>query len=151
MKVVRVEHAGQVREVDLETSDTPVQPGDRVFVPQKEVLTYVLVDGLVGSPSRIPFKEGMMLSEAVEAAGGAKEKADLGHVQITRQVDGKDKVMTHDLAAVYASKAGDFPLRANDRVTVPVHVAKKPGRRSNDALKIVGALVIGAIFGIFRF
>jgi len=147
-KTVRVEHAGQIKEVDITKNDAPLQPGDRVIVSQMTVLTYVNVDGAVQTPRRVPFREGLTLGQVVEAAGGAHPKADLGKVQIIRKVDGKDKVTNHDLAAVYASRAGDVPLSANDRVVV--NMPNRKGKK-NDVLRVVGALVFGAMFGILKF
>ena len=149
-KSVRLERAGQVKEYDISKEDAGLQAGDRIFVPQQQVLTYVQVEGAVMTPRRVPFRDGITLSEAVDAAGGAFAKADLGKVQVVRKVDGKDKIITHDLAAVYASKAGDFELRANDRVNVPMPSQKRAGR-TNQALKIIGGLVLGAMFGFLRF
>lgn len=149
-KTVRLERAGQVKEYDVSREDAGLQAGDRVFVPQQQVLTYVQVEGAVMTPRRVPFRPGMTLSEAVDAAGGSFPKADLGKVQVIRSIDGKNKVLTHDLAAVYASKAGDFELRANDRVNVPMPAQKRAGR-TNQALKIVAGLVFGAMFGFLRF
>lgn len=147
-RTVRVEHAGQVREIDLAKEDAPLYPGDRVIVSPMTVLNYVNVEGAVATPRRVPHREGLTLVQAVEAAGGAHPKADLGKVQVVRKVDGKDKITTYDLAAVYASRAGDIPLNPNDRVVV--NMPSKKGR-SNDALRVVGALVFGAVFGILRF
>lgn len=147
---VRLERAGQVKEYDLSKEDAGLQPGDRIFVPQQQVLTYVQVEGAVMTPRRVPYREGLTLSQAVDAAGGAFVKADLGKVKVIRQVDGKDKTLTHDLAAVYASKAGDLELRANDRVEVPMPSAKRASK-TNQALKIVAGLVFGAMFGFLRF
>ncbi len=147
-KTVRIEHAGQVKEVDITKADAQLQPGDRVIVSPMAVLAYVNVDGAVQTPRRVPFRDGLTLGQVVEAAGGAHPKADLGKVQVIRKVDGKDKITNHDLAAVYASRAGDVPLSANDRVVVNMPSKKK---RGNDALRIVGALVFGAMFGILKF
>lgn len=148
-KLVRLEHAGQVRELDLTTENAPLQPGDRVFVPQAAALTFVTVNGAVMTPRRVPFRDGMTLAQAVEGAGGAAPRADLKKVNIVRQVDGKERKLTHNLADVYASKAGDFVLRAND--TVEINYPQVSGRKRNSAVQIVGAVLIGALFGILRF
>ena len=148
-KIVRHEHAGQVKDIDLTQSDAPLQPGDRVFVPQATTLTFVTVSGAVMTPRRVPFRDGLTLAQAVEGAGGAAPRADLNKVKVVRQVDGKDKVMFHNLSQVYASKAGDLQLRAND--VVEVNYPQVANKRRNSAVQVVGALVIGAIFGFLRF
>lgn len=148
-KLVRLEHAGQVRELDLNTEDAPLQAGDRVFVPQATALTFVTVNGAVVTPRRVPFREGLTLAQAVEGAGGAAPRADLKNVRVVRKIDGKDRIIVHNLSEVYASKAGDMPLRAND--VVEVNYPKAVNRRGNSALQVVGAVVIGAIFGFLRF
>lgn len=148
-KAVRLEHAGQVRDLDLTADDAPLQPGDRVFVPQAASLTYVTVNGAVMTPRRVPFREGLTLAQAVEGAGGAAPRADLAKVRVIRQVDGKDRILTHNLAQVYASKAGDLPLRAND--VVEVNYPQVANKRRNSAVQVVGAVLIGALFGILKF
>ncbi len=148
-KTIRIEHAGQVRAVDITKEDAALLPGDRVVVSEISVLTYVNVDGAVQTPRRVPYRDGLTLGQAVEAAGGAHPKADLGKVQIVRKVDGKDKITNYDLGAVYASRAGDIPLSANDRVVV--NMPGRKSKRTSDALRIVGAVVFGALFGILKF
>ncbi|MCC7434203.1 MAG: SLBB domain-containing protein [Methanoregulaceae archaeon] len=148
-KAVRLEHAGQVRDLDMTADDAPLQPGDRVFVPQATSLTFVTVTGAVMTPRRVPFREGLTLAQAVEGAGGAAPRADLAKVQVIRQIDGKDRKLTHNLAQVYASKAGDLPLRAND--VVEVNYPQVANKRRNSAAQLVGAVLIGALFGILRF
>ncbi|HAY14216.1 MAG TPA: hypothetical protein DCY02_07050, partial [Armatimonadetes bacterium] len=68
---------------------------------------------------------------------------------VIRQIDGKDRTLTHNLAQVYASKAGDLPLRAND--VVEVNYPQVANKRRNSAFQVVGAILIGALFGILRF
>lgn len=149
-KSVRVEHAGQVKEVDIDQENVVLMAGDRVFIPEMKVLTYVMVNGAVMKPSRVPFRDGLTLSQAVEASGGPFAKADLKKVSVIRMVDGKEKSVTHDLAAIYASKAGDVPLRANDKINVPMAGAKRSGG-SGQVLKIAGAVILGVLFGILHF
>lgn len=149
-KTVRLEHAGQVRDIDLGQEDAPLQAGDRIFVPEQKVLTYVNVEGAVVTPRRVPFREGLTLSQAVEAAGGTVPKADLSKVQIVRAVDGKNQTNALDLSSIYAGKSGDMPLRPNDRVNVPMMGARR-SRGMSQTLKVVGAIVVGAMFGILKF
>lgn len=148
-KMVRLEHAGTVRDLDLNTENAPLFPGDRVFVPQATALTYVTVSGAVITPRKVPFRDGMTLAQAIEGAGGPAPRADLNKVKITRKIDGKNKVLTYNLSQVYASKAGDLQLRAND--VVEVNYPQVANKRRTSAVQVAGAVLIGAIFGFIRF
>ncbi len=147
---VKIEHAGTVKEVNIKTGDSPLQPGDRLFVPQKLNLTYVNVGGAVVTPRRVPFRDGLTLSQAIEGAGGPLPNADLKNVKVTRKIEGKDKVLNHNVVSVHSGLGGDLPLQAND--IVELTTPKRRGNRGGStAVKAVGAIIVGALFGILRF
>jgi protein involved in polysaccharide export with SLBB domain len=146
---VRVIRAGSpLPLINIKVADTELQPGDEVFVPQSVVTAYVTVTGLVQSPKRVPVQSGLTLSRAVEAAGGPLKGADSKKVKLTRMVQGKAKVTTHDYDLMRLGRAGDVALFAED--IVEIGAPQKAGRKRNDLLKIGGILILGLLFGILR-
>ena len=84
--------------------------GDIVFVPQ----SLVSIMGHVGKPGEITFREGLTLSSALAAAGGALPTANLRKVHVLR---GDIRIQVN-LRKVLAGKQSDFVLVAGDRVIV---------------------------------
>lgn len=87
-----------------------LQSGDVVFVPQ----SLVTVMGSVGKPGEIAFREGLTVSRAIAAAGGALATANLGHVYILRG-DVRTRV---NVRKVLAGDAADVLVQPGDRVVV---------------------------------
>ncbi|MFH1463041.1 MAG: polysaccharide biosynthesis/export family protein [Pseudomonadota bacterium] len=116
---VRVTHGG-------EEGDTVVLPyerllsqgvdslnltaGDVVFVPQ----SLVSVMGSVSKPGEITFREGLTLTRAIAAAGGAEATANLRKVFVLR---GEARLRVN-VRKVLDGKEPDPPLLAGDRVVV---------------------------------
>ncbi|MEQ1823087.1 MAG: SLBB domain-containing protein [Fimbriimonadaceae bacterium] len=148
-RIVRITRAGAALPlVNLKSGDLELLAGDEVFVPQAVSTDYVTVTGLVQSPKRVPMQAGLTLSRAVEAAGGALKGADTKKVKLTRSVQGKPKVTTHDYELMRLGRAGDVTLMAED--IIEIAEPKKAGRKRNDLLKIGGIVIIGLLFGILR-
>lgn len=145
---VRVERDGAaMTPVNVKEVDSELKPGDRVFVPGGAPISFITVTGQVKSPQRVVLRPGMTLEQAIAAAGGAEKTADLTKVKITRKIDGRDKVFTHNVAASANGMSGPFDLQANDLVELS-NPAKK-GKNSS-FLKIAGLALIGILIG-FRF
>ena len=84
--------------------------GDVVFVPQ----SLVSIMGLVGKPGEITFREGLTLSSALAAAGGALPTASLRKVHVLRD----DIRIQVNVRKILDGKQSDFLLLAGDRVIV---------------------------------
>lgn len=87
-----------------------VESGDIVSVP----LTLVTVMGQVAKPGEVTFREGLTISQAIAAAGGALPTADLGRVYILRG----EKRIRVSLRKILSGKAPDVTVQVGDRVIV---------------------------------
>lgn len=63
------------------TGNTPLEPGDVVFVPPVPV---VYVSGEIAKPGTVPFLEGLTVVQAINRAGGATDRANLRSVYVLR-------------------------------------------------------------------
>jgi polysaccharide biosynthesis/export protein len=70
-------------------ANLPLQPGDMVVIPENK--DRVTVVGAVGKPGPIDYEDNMTLIDAIAAAGGTTDKANLAGVQIVRFENGKTK------------------------------------------------------------
>lgn len=107
-----------LRQTGVHASDTPVLPGDIVYVPESVNLVYVL--GAVRQPGVYPMTEGMTLLHLFSRAGSVDET--LGRIKqvvvIRAQDDKTSKVLLVDARQVL--KTGqDMPLVVGDVVYVP--------------------------------
>ncbi len=97
-----------------------LRPGDFVMVPQAR-LQRVYVTGAVASPGAIEFSsgEGITVLQAITAAGGPTERANLKKVSVSRRLeDGTQQRWEINVKAVQNGKADDFVLEGNDTVVV---------------------------------
>ncbi|MBI5094666.1 MAG: polysaccharide export protein [Candidatus Hydrogenedentes bacterium] len=128
-KALIIRHVGderQITEYDLRNlsspgphaSDTPVYPGDIVYVPEGVNLIYVI--GEVRSPGVFQMTEGMKLLELIVRTGGPDfSTAKLKHVVLLREVDETHtEVLIVDLKHIL-STGQDVPLKPGDVVYVP--------------------------------
>lgn len=83
-------------------------PGDIVFVPQ----SLVSMMGQIAKPGEVAYRDGLTISQAVAAAGGALPIADLGRVYILR---GEERIQVN-LRRILSGKAEDVPVKPGDRV-----------------------------------
>ncbi len=108
--------------VDLEriyngepAADVTLLPGDRVYVPPAEA---VYVDGQVGKPGAIAYRDGMTLMQAIAQAGSTLGTARTSAVYIVR---GNEKIPVN-VKKIQRGDATDLPLRPRDRIYVPQSV-----------------------------
>ena len=94
-----------------------VRPGDVVTLralPKR----FVYVAGVVREPGQKEFHNGMTLTQAVLAAGGA-QTAGVREVAVTRQAeDGRLSTERYSLAEIRSGRVPDPPLRPGDRIEV---------------------------------
>lgn len=105
--------------VDLErlyngdtSADVTLRPGDRLYVPPAE---QVYVDGQVGKPGAIAYRDGMTLMQAITQAGSTLATAKTTTVHIVR---GNDKIEVN-VRKIQRGDAQDVALRPSDRIFVP--------------------------------
>lgn len=108
--------------VDLErvyngdpSADIVLLPGDRLYVPPAEA---VYVDGQVGKPGAIAYRDGMTLMQAIAQAGSTLGTARTSAVYILR---GDEKIPVN-VKKIQRGDATDLPLRPRDRIYVPLSV-----------------------------
>jgi len=115
---VTVERGGKVL-----PGNPKLQRGDVIRVGLAEVRSFISVQGAVIMPGVVKFREGMTLTEVLDAAGGTTSKADLKRVRI-KVVGGPERIV--DVIAIRAKQAADVVLSASEIVDVPL-LAAKPG------------------------
>ena len=97
-----------------------LQAGDIVLVPRPKSLR-VFVSGAVRNPGPISFKsnEVMTILQAISAAGGPTERANLAKVQVIRRLEegGEDRFVV-DVKAIRRGRSEDFVLDESDTVVV---------------------------------
>ena len=98
-----------------------LQAQDVVYVPKPDA---VFVFGEVAKAGPVPLPEGgMSLVAAINKAGGFSKYASSKRTRVLRMVDGQEKVIHVDMAAVIRGDLGkDITLRSNDIVIVPESV-----------------------------
>ncbi|MGH9464639.1 MAG: polysaccharide biosynthesis/export family protein, partial [Thermoanaerobaculia bacterium] len=127
--LLRSSAEGQERiEIDVERLITlgdlslnlPLRPADTVIVPYAEKVR-VYVSGAVEEPGPVEYlsSDGITVLQAVTAAGGPTERANIGRVHILRRLpDGTQERIEADLKKIQRGKASDVPLHENDVVVV---------------------------------
>lgn len=78
----------------------------------------VTVDGAVARSGSYPVAGPMTLMQAVAAAGGAREDANVRRVAIFRTISGQRQAAAFDLASIRRGEAPDPPVYAGDIVVV---------------------------------
>ena len=99
-------------------TETPVLPGDVVYVPENVNLVYVL--GEVRQPSVFQLSEGNKLLHVLTQSGGLNESvAKMRHIVIIRPVDPTHSdVIVVDVRQIFKTGV-DIPMRPGDLIYVP--------------------------------
>lgn len=100
-----------------------MQPGDVVMVPFEETHR-VYVSGAVEEPGQVEFKstDGITVLQAITAAGGPTERANLKKVFILRRhEDGTQERIQVNVKRIRSGKEQDVVLENNDTVDVGEH------------------------------
>jgi polysaccharide export outer membrane protein len=108
--------------VDLErlnagdaSADIELRAGDRLYVPPVES---VFVDGQVGKPGAIAYRDGMTVTQAIAQAGSTLGTARKAGVYIMR---GEERIAVN-LKRILSGEEADVALRPSDRVYIPESV-----------------------------
>ena len=112
--VERLMEAGDV------TANISLRPGDIVVVPRGRKLR-VYVTGAVKRPGAVEYSstEGITVLQAITAAGGPTERANLKKVTINRRLsDGTEDRLQVNVKKIQNGKEPDIPLERNDTVVV---------------------------------
>jgi len=109
---------------------TILKRGDIVRIPLVENGRYITVLGYVKTPGLVPFKAGMTLMEALEAAGGTTVGAGLGQVEVRKVFGGLGGNKKFDVSTLRKRSARDPQLQAADVVFVPAFVFSQTGIKS---------------------
>lgn len=140
--------AGNLVTLDMTAAvpDRPVMPGEKVFVPVREITDNVYIRGAVSRPGLIPYVPGLTVGQVVQDAGPIKD-ARLDKVKIYRKrIDEDTRVLTVNVVKILGGSEPDVELFATDVVEVPY-----PARsfKVDNTMKIVGAALL-AYFLFFR-
>lgn len=113
-----------------------IQPSDVVSIPKGEI---VYVVGNVRRAGGFPLTShaSMSLLQAISLAEGLAPDAAANRARILRPTpgsDGKPKEISVDVKQIFAGKAPDVPLYANDILFIPNSAAKTGVRRATDAI-----------------
>jgi polysaccharide export outer membrane protein len=100
-----------------------VQAGDVINVPQAGMF---FVDGAVAKPGSYPLAQPYTLTQALTVAGGVtRTLASYSGVAIFRRRVGADsEKIPVDLSEIWASRASDPQIEADDVIVVPINSAK---------------------------
>ena len=95
----------------------PLLPGDTVVVPEAGVYQVI---GDVRGPGSFPLATSTTVLSAVAAAGGLEYSADVGNVEVIRDIGyGRKAALTLDLEKLALKQGRDVRLREGDVVRVP--------------------------------
>lgn len=78
----------------------------------------VTVDGAVGRAGSYPVNGPMTLMQAVAAAGGAREDANIRRIAVFRTISGQRQAAAFDLQSIRRGEAKDPPVYAGDIVII---------------------------------
>ena len=136
-----------------EASNPELRPGDWVVVLHHSTPREVAVVGAVVRPGTFRFSPGMLLSDALAAAGGFTSSADRTRVQIERSRQIVDTVNRHlgydaelqpgDVVRVPQAFARTF-VQVTGAVVRPGRVEMRPGLTLRAAVEYVGGLTVTA-------
>ena len=114
-------------------SNVDVFPGDTIVVSRAGV---VYVSGDVHKPSGVVMENGsdMTVLQAIAMAEGVLPDAALNKSKLIRRTPNGPQEIPLRLKDMFASKAPDVHLQAEDIVFIPNSAAKSVGKRSLDAI-----------------
>ncbi len=120
VNAIHVDLNGLLRQGDI-SGNLVLQPQDVIYIPKPDA---VFVFGEVHRAGPIPLPDGgISLVEVINQAGGFSEYAAAHRIRVLRHVDGRERVIEVDMAAVIRGDLGkDITLRSNDIVIVPASV-----------------------------
>ena len=104
----------------------------------------VTVEGAVTDAGVFDIPGRMTLLQAIAMAKGPTNRADIRHVAIYRDVDGRRSRLTFDVAAIRAGRTDDPLMMGNDLVVVGESLGLSAFR------ELVGDVGAFSIFAIFR-
>jgi polysaccharide export outer membrane protein len=117
-KVMNYDLRGFRKEGTDNPADTPVLPGDIVYVPEAQNLVYLL--GEVGRPSVYAITEGLTLLRLLAQAGGFNESTSrISQVAITREINDTESQITMVDVRENMKEGKDFVLEPGDIIYVP--------------------------------
>ena len=118
----RKDHFGQTLDLSAilenrEPDRWQIQPGDTLYVPQAK---QVLVLGEVNRPGSYYLPLGSTLLDALAAAGGPRDGANLEEITLTRQGDRENKISVFDYKVLTTTTTeGNVLVSGGDVVFVP--------------------------------
>ena len=92
-----------------------LQEGDFLFVPVAQKV--VSITGAIKRPFRYELLEDENLIKLIEYAGGLKDNAYQGNIQIRRYVNDQEVIIDVDLNQLQ-SAGGDYALKGGDRISI---------------------------------
>jgi polysaccharide export outer membrane protein len=96
-------------------ADIPLQIGDVIYIPESRA--QVSVVGEVANPGSFDYRADMNVLQALTAAGGVKESADLANASL--QHNGEESKLDLDALLRHGDFSINKKLAAGDKITVP--------------------------------
>lgn len=138
-------------------SSAVLSSGDSIYVgtQEKELRSYVEINGGVESPGKYAFREGITLEELLQKAGGLQPDALKNGMYLSRELSDKSRtfmVLTHDNAGlqmlqnkdkvyvIEVPEADDMPISVQGAVRSPLKTPFADGMTLGDALRLAGGL-----------
>jgi protein involved in polysaccharide export with SLBB domain len=97
--------------------DAPLLPGDQVIVEVIVQKRFLTIDGAVNKPGIVKFRDGLTLTQAIQAAGGFMKSAKKKVIKITRR-DG-NKSFFVNFEEIERGYRGEPELRPGDSIEIP--------------------------------
>ena len=163
VRVVPPEGAGQPQIVDLEqvlstgdfSSLPPLRSGSTILVPRAEAVgtegDVIHVYGRVVAPGTFSIDAARTVLQAVLAAGGPAEDADMGSVRVVRPGPVQARVFEVDLEryTLEGELFPNIPLLPGDAVTIPRSRGNVVWARVKDVAEVSGN-ILGTLFFFLR-
>jgi protein involved in polysaccharide export with SLBB domain len=118
---VRTGSDKEIIDISSPSLSTQLESGDVVLVSAvaPRLANQIDIEGKgVWNPTRIAFRSGMRLSQAIQAAGGLKSDAYLGSVQVSRLQPDSTRLMLRVGFGTDGKPMNDIELSPNDVVSV---------------------------------
>ncbi|MDO8588065.1 MAG: SLBB domain-containing protein [Armatimonadota bacterium] len=92
--------------------------GDTIFVPAIETTGTFTIIGPVAKPGQYPTRANMYITDALAAAGGQTEIANLSSVRVTRVSGGKTQTIKVDISRISDGKTENVAVQPGDTILV---------------------------------
>ncbi len=101
------------------SSNITLEKGDSIYIPALELTGGYRVKGAVNNPGEFVLKGVTTLTQAINAAGGLKDRAIAQKVKIIRTESDKKQEIVFNIDDINAGRTVDPPIQPGDVIDVP--------------------------------